>query len=78
MSPEEEAYASAMTRAIVVDIAAHPANGELARIVLRWFEWDDPAYFTLHVLGTEDDDQGEAWYPLEWLNVDEEPGARIA
>jgi hypothetical protein len=72
MSPEEEAYASALTRAIAADIAAHPPNGELVRFVLRWFLWDDPLHIMLHVLGSDDDDQGEPWYPLEWSNLDEE------
>ena len=73
MSVEEETYASAMTRAIAADIAAHPPNGELVRVILRWFAWDDPLEsLTLHVLGTEDDPEGEAWYTLEWSNLDEE------
>lgn len=45
------------------------------RVVLRWFEESDPAYFTVHVLGAGergDVASGDAWYPLEWPNVDRE------
>jgi hypothetical protein len=75
VTPEEDAYAAALSAAIAEDIAAHPPGGELVRVVLRWFEQDDPLHFTVHALGT--DEAGElpgedAWLPLEWPNADAE------
>ena len=72
MRAEEEVFVDALTRAIVADIGAHPPNGTLVRVILRWFEWRSPKYLTLHVLGTADDDEGEPWAPLEWSNLDDE------
>jgi hypothetical protein len=75
VTPEEDAYAAAFARAIAEDIAAHPPGGDLVRVVLRWFEQDDPLYFTVHALGAEEAGEvpGEdAWLPLEWPNVDAE------
>lgn len=72
MTPEEEAFASTLTAVIAADVAANPANGTLVRVILRWFEWRSPEYLTLHVLGTEDDDQDEPWAPLEWDNGDDQ------
>ena len=72
MSPEEEAFSAALTAAIVADIGAYPPNGTLVRVIVRWFEWRSPGYLTVHVLGTEDDDQDEPWAPLEWFNGDDD------
>lgn len=72
MRAEEEAFVAALTAAITADVAAHPANGTPVRVILRWFEWRSPKYLTLHVLGTEDDDEDEPWAPLEWSNLDDE------
>ena len=73
LTAEEDAFADALTRAIVADLGAHPPNGTLARFVLRWFEWRDPGYLTLHALGTGDEYAHEdAWLPLEWSNLDDE------
>jgi hypothetical protein len=75
VTAEEDAYAEALARAIAEDIGAHPPNGELVRVVLRWFEHDDPLHFTVHALGVEEAAElpGEdAWLPLEWPNADAE------
>jgi hypothetical protein len=36
----------------------HPVQGQLARIVVRWFRHDQPLYLTVHALGTGNDDEG--------------------
>jgi hypothetical protein len=75
MTPEEDAYAAAFAAAIAEDIAAHPPGGDLTRVVLRWFEHDDPLQFTVHALGAEEAGEvplEDAWLPLEWPNVDAE------
>jgi hypothetical protein len=75
VTSEEQTYAAAFARAIAADVSAHPPVGALARIVVRWFETDDPLYFTVHALGSEERAAvaaGEAWYPLEWQDVDRE------
>ena len=73
LAAEEDAFADALTRAIVADLAAYPPNGTLARFVLRWFEWRDPSHVTLHALGTDDEYAHEdAWLPLEWSNSNDE------
>ena len=73
MHSEEEAYAAALTRAIAADIGSHPPVGALVRVVIRWFRWDDPLYFTLHALGDGDEYfHDDAWLPLEWSNLDAE------
>ena len=73
MTLEEEAFATALARAFVSDIEAHPPRGALARVVVRWFTWDDPLYFTLHAFGEHDEAAaGNEWYPLTWSNVDAE------
>ena len=51
LTVEEEAFADALVGAIVADLVAYPPNGAFARFVLRWFDWSDPAYMTLHALG---------------------------
>jgi hypothetical protein len=61
--------------AIADDVRTAPPDGPVVRVVLRWFEEADPAYFTVHVLGAHergDVAPGDAWYPLEWPNVDRE------
>jgi hypothetical protein len=75
VTPEENEYAGALARAIAEDVAAHPPGGDLVRVVLRWFEQDDPLYFTVHALGTEEAGElptEDAWLPLEWPNADAE------
>lgn len=73
LTAEEEAFVDALVGAIVADLGAYPPNGALVRFVLRWFDWSDPAYMTLHALGAEDEYTREgAWRPLEWSNVDRE------
>jgi hypothetical protein len=73
LTVEEEAFADALVGAIVADLRAYPPKDALARFVLRWFDWSDPSYMTLHALSTEDEYTHEdAWLPLEWSNVDVE------
>jgi hypothetical protein len=75
VTSEEQEYAASFARAIAEDVHAHPPAGPLVRVVIRWFEEDDPLYFTVHVLGSEeraDVPAEDAWYPLEWPNVDRE------
>jgi hypothetical protein len=75
MIAEEERFAAELARAIADDVHAHPPGGELVRVVLRWFEAADPLYFTVHALGEEEAQEvpaDDAWYPLEWPNVDDE------
>jgi hypothetical protein len=53
----------------------NPVPGRLARVVVRWFQNADPLYLTIHALGTDEEsglEDGDAWYPLEWPNVDRE------
>jgi hypothetical protein len=68
-------YGDALAAALAADLAAHPVEGLLVRVVIRWFWEGDPAYLTLHALGVADE-QPEApedgWYPLEWPNADRE------
>ena len=49
-------------------------SGALRRVVVRWFWNGDPLYLTLHVLGADDEQpqSRDAWYPLEWANVERE------
>lgn len=75
MKPEEERFAEALASAIAADLRDHPVDGRLDRIVLRWSEAEDPSSFTVHALGTEEQeqlDEVDAWYPLEWGTVDRE------
>jgi hypothetical protein len=75
VTPEERDYAEAFARAIAEDLRAHPPGGPVVRVVVRWFEEDDPLYFTVHALGIEERAEippEDAWYPLEWPNVDRE------
>lgn len=72
----EDTFAARLSAAIAADVAAHPPNGALQRLVLRWHVQDDPMYFTLHALGTGDGLEAasgdEAWAPLEWAECDRE------
>lgn len=73
--PEERRFADAFAREIAADVKKHGPDRPLVRAVIRWFEPQDPLYFTVHVLTARDraDVPPEnAWYPLEWPNVDEE------
>lgn len=75
MIDEEERFAAELARAVAEDVRAHPPGGDLVRVVLRWSEARDPLYFTVHALGEEDAQEvpaDDAWYPLEWPNVDDE------
>jgi hypothetical protein len=75
MIAEEERFAAELARAIADDVHAQPPGGDLVRIVLRWFEAADPLYFTVHALGEVEAREvptDDAWYPLEWPNVDDE------
>ena len=75
MIAEEERFAAELARAIAEDVRAHPPGGDLVRVVLRWFEAADPLHFTVHALGEEGAQEvpvDDAWYPLEWPNVDDE------
>ena len=83
MTPLEGEYAAAVASAIAADIRDEPPEGPLVRVVLRWFEENDPLYFTVHALGAEERDAmpaEDAWYPLEWPNEDREidRGERVA
>jgi hypothetical protein len=71
----EQRFATTMAHAIAVDVRDHPPAGPVVRAVLRWFEEDDPLYFTVHVLGADERaavSPQDAWDPLEWPNVDRE------
>jgi hypothetical protein len=75
MTATEEAFVSALVGALVRDLGEHPVPGGVARIVIRWFEADDPLYLTVHVLGSDERDgvaAGDAWHPLEWDARDRE------
>jgi hypothetical protein len=75
MIPEEQQFADAFARAVAEDIRAHPAGGPLVRVVVRWEEETEPLHFTVHALGADEHDEvaaEDAWYPLEWPNLDHE------
>jgi hypothetical protein len=75
MTDAEEAYIGALLDALVRELVEHPVPGRLARVVIRWFENADPLYLTIHALGTDEADEieeGDAWCPLEWPDVDRE------
>ncbi len=66
----EVAFATAFVDALARDLIRYPVHGQLARIVVRWFQHDQPLYLTVHALGTADADEGWPWHPLEWSNFD--------
>jgi hypothetical protein len=73
--PEEQEFADTFARALAEDIRAHPAAGPLVRVVVRWEEETEPLNFTAHALGTDEAEEvaaEDAWYPLEWPNLDHE------
>lgn len=88
MDEAEVRYVDALLAALVRDLEEHPVPGQLARVVVRWFEAAEPLYLTIHALGTEQESavrgsrrrwggrrrrgEGEAWLPLEWENLAEE------
>ena len=75
MIAEEERFAAEVARAVAEDVRAHAPAGELVRIIVRWFEAADPLYFTVHALGEDEAQEvpaDDAWYPLEWPNLDDE------
>ena len=75
MIPEEQQFAEAFARALAEDIRAHPVGGPLVRVVVRWAEETEPMGFTVHALGADEHDEvpaEDAWYPLEWPNLDHE------
>jgi hypothetical protein len=73
VTSEEQTYAAVLAGAIAADLSANPARGALLRLVVRWFEPDDPLYFTVHALGADEPvEPPAAWYPLEWPEVERE------
>lgn len=75
MTEQEQQYAEAFAQAIAEDVRAYPPGSSVVRVVVRWFQSDDPTWFAIHVLGAEDQavvDPENAWHPLEWPNVAEE------
>jgi hypothetical protein len=60
------------TRLCVTSWSA-PCQDDSRAWSIRWFENGDPRYLTIHALGTAEEDaleEGDAWCPLEWPNVD--------
>jgi hypothetical protein len=74
LNDEGRAYAALVAGAIARDVVEHGPAGPLRRVVVRWFWSGDPAYLTIHVLGDGDEQPppDDAWYPLEWPNVERE------
>ncbi len=75
MIPEEQQFADTFARAVAEDIRAHPPGGALVRVVVRWEAETEPMHFTVHALGEDERDEvppEDAWYPLEWPNLDHE------
>jgi hypothetical protein len=75
LQEDERRFADRLATAIADDLRRVPPREPVLRVVLRWFTTDDPLYFTVHALGAPeagDVDPGDAWYPLEWGNVDAE------
>ena len=75
LTPVDESYVSALLDALSRDLVEHPVPGRLARVVVRWHQNAEPLYLTIHALGTDEEsdvEPGNAWYPLEWPNVDRE------
>ena len=73
MTSAEEKYADALASSITSSLERDPVRGDLSRLIIRWFE--GPDYLTIHALGTEDErdvPNDDAWYPLEWPNVEHE------
>jgi hypothetical protein len=71
----ERAFGQALARALASDVSANPPDGPVMRVIVRWFEAIDPLYFTVHVLGADDQpglDARDAWSLLEWANLDRE------
>jgi hypothetical protein len=74
---EHERFGRVLAQAIAEDVVADPPAGPVLRVVIRWFEPLDPGYFTVHVLGADDESRvrpQDAWYPLEWHGVDDDMG----
>ena len=74
-TPAEKRFGAALAAAIATDTQRHPPRGRLARVVVRWFDPAQPGYFTVHVLGQRERRRirdADAWYPLEWPNLDRE------
>ena len=72
---DQERFGQVLAQAIAEDVVANPPNGPVLRVVIRWFESIDPIYFTVHVLGADDEGQirpQDSWYPLEWHGVGDE------
>ena len=83
MIAEEQQFAEVFARTVAEDIRAHPAAGPLVRVVIRWASETEPLEFTVHALGADERDEvapEDAWYPLEWPNLDHEMerGDRLA
>ena len=83
MIPEEQHFAEAFAGAVAEDVRAHPAGGPLVRVVVRWEDETQPMHFTVHALGADETDEvaaEDAWYPLQWPNLDHEMerGDRLA
>lgn len=75
LTDEEQRYGQVLAQAIAEDVRDHPPGSSVVRVVIRWFQAEDPTYFWVHALGVEDQaevDPEDAWYPLEWPNVAEE------
>ena len=73
MTAAAEKYADALAAAIAESLQRDPVAGDLVRLIIRWFE--GPDYLTIHALGTEEErdvSSEDAWYPLEWPNVERE------
>ena len=75
LTSAEKQFASAFAAALARDVRRHGPGEPLVRAVVRWHEPTDPLYFTVHVLTSRQRRQvrpADAWYPLEWPNVDAE------
>jgi hypothetical protein len=73
VTPAEQRYADALAEAIAASLQRDRVPGDLARVVIRWFE--GPDYLTIHGLGTFEEGgvaNEDAWYPLEWPNEERE------
>ena len=71
----ERRFAAVLARAIAADVRDHRPTGPLARMVVRWVSPEEPGDVTVHVLSERERrrvDDFNAWYPLEWRNVDRE------
>ena len=74
LNDEGRAYAALVADTIARDVVEHGPAAPLRRIVVRWFWSGEPAYLTIHVLGDGDEQPApdDAWFPLEWANVERE------